>query len=116
MTDTLDFKTDGTVKMMFNDTKITLARPNLKQYRALTELAIAMRDDLIKIDEVDSDAVSTVSQVNELLFGWISQVFEELGDKKLPDEDELPPWIIAGDLSRQLIEHWQAIPSPRGAP
>lgn len=46
---------------------------------------------------------------------WALQVIEQLGGKRL-EEDELPPWCFTADFSGHLLAHWLAVPTRRGSP
>lgn len=32
----------------------------------------------------------------------------------LPDDDDLPPWVTKGATCAYLVNHWSAVPTPRG--
>lgn len=91
----------------------TLRRPKLKEYRTLVEAVGAMRDDVA----TDDAAEMTTRDINKgmtRLLEWFQLVFSTLSGEALPPEDDLPAWLIGGDVTRDLIAHWQATPSRRG--
>lgn len=52
----------------------------------------------------------------DLYVAWFRDAVTLLGDKPLNDDgdDDLPPWAMAGLAMAQILNHWIAVPSPRG--
>ena len=102
----------------------TLRRPKLKQYRRLVESLGKMRSALPDIpDEATAEEAAVLMSsakidVNEQfdkLLEWLREVFDTLGDGPLPDEDDLPTWVLNGAIPKDLIGHWISVPTGRGA-
>lgn len=108
MADAFDPRPDGTVFLQWDGStpgsthSQTLRRPSLAEYKAL----------VARLGELAStiDAASPGSGV-AATEAWVAEVFATLSDVKLPPATELPSWLLNGDLSRDLIVHWQAIPA-----
>src|SRR5437763_1538090 len=83
-----------------------LRRPTLREYRILVE----------QMGELAGKSVAgkPASSLGHTL-EWMKLVFEgseELGlpglsDQPLPGEDDLPSWLVAGEVPSNLVSHWQ---------
>jgi hypothetical protein len=117
--DALDFKPDGTVYLEWAGLEAgsvhrrTLRRPRLGEYRRtierMTTLTEAVRSGSGRSDSFDTGVEATLE--------WLRGVFELLGDQGLPEvADECPAWLVSVDFARDLVAHWQTLPSrPGGA-
>jgi hypothetical protein len=114
--DSFDRRADGTVRFQFNGTgTISLGRPTLKQYRNLVESLSDLRSRASGTTAEDG-SVREGEEITllDLLLEWYAVVFTELGDGPLPDEENLPAWLLNGQIAADLVEHWQKVPSRRG--
>lgn len=99
---------------------LTLARPKMRDLRALRELLDDLSRESQSITRAqlsgDDEAVGEAeAKTVRTIVDWQRKAFELLGDKPLPeDEDELPVWIENPGLPAQMIQHWRQVPLARG--
>lgn len=87
----------------------TLRRPTLGQYRRFVE-ALSSLGDSVDGDEKDNGLTATVNWLR-LLFDGNSEV-RGLSDVSLPEsQDDLPSWLVSGEVAKDLITHWQTVPA-----
>lgn len=114
MSDGFELRNDGTVCLQFDENKtVNLRRPTLGEYRLLIEAIERVRSEASAVVNDEAD-VTTVDKLNDLVLDWFRLVFKTLGDGELPGEDDMPAWVLNSELPRDLIDHWQKVPSRRG--
>lgn len=113
--DGFELVADGTVVFQLSEkSTIKLRRPSLGEYRKLVEQVEQMQEDAAAIITSKNGAL-TVDKLSDLLLEWVRLAVSLLGSpEELPPEDELPAWILNADLTRDLVAHWQKVPSRRG--
>jgi len=144
MNDPITFDPLGTVRVEFDDETYTLTRPKMGQWRyfsrrwseaikeagsQLTELltkldaarALLEKSDNAKNRKAVADLSGEITGFNvqplyEWNIPWIREVFEQLGDKPLPEDVDVWPAWLASDpaLPNRIIGHWQAHPKASG--
>ena len=144
MPEPIEFNPLGTITVTFDDQTYTLSRPKMGQWRyfsrrwseaikeagsQLTELltkldaarALLEKSDNAKNRKAVADLSAEITGFNvqplyEWNIPWIREVFEQLGDKPLPeDPDNWPAWLASDPaLPNRIIGHWQAHPKASG--
>jgi hypothetical protein len=118
-TEAFDLKKNGTVFLRWEGQQEgsiqerTLRRPTLGQYRAFVEL-------LGELSERGEGEEASLGSGLQATVNWLRIIFNGdegrgvrgLSDRPLPDDDEeLPAWLVSGDVARDLILHWQTSPT-----
>lgn len=119
-----------------------LKPPKLGEFRKITELIDVATSEVLshtnalveRLDEMrtaieegrsDSEALKALNQelgnqqrdfIHNAWWGVLTEIFEALGDKPLPPEDELPVWVSvdANNEIAALSKHWRTSPPHRG--
>lgn len=121
---------DGTARLVFDDTIVTLRRPRMIEYTELIDFVgdidyeiLSIRPRLAELSEkvrtgnaTDGDrkeARELSRRVQLAKAPLIPKVAKLLGDVKL-NGDDLPPWAQASgsvsDIMGQLFNHWETVP------
>lgn len=144
MSEPIEFFPIGTIAVTFDDQTYTLTRPKMGQWRyfsrqwsqAIKAAGSQLNDLMAKLDEArallekadNAKNRKKVEELSEEITGfnvsplyewnitWIREVFEQLGDKPLPDDSEdWPAWLAADPaLPNEILRHWQAHPKASG--
>lgn len=104
----------GRIRLYFAGKPITLREPGLGDVKKLKR---AYYTTLEKIQTAAPGAERSDAEFDQWL-SWLRGTVDLLGDAKLPTgkaADSLPAgWATMG-FAASLINHWQAVPNPRGA-
>lgn len=121
MTDGFSLNPDGTITFEFSGVTRVLRRPTLKQYRASLETLSALRDEAAGDAEEGDVSSGTIKMQLDKIVEWLDQTIKSLSGEGLPrasdgeiDEDLLPAWLLSGEVIRDVITHWQTVPSRHG--
>lgn len=138
----LELRKDGTILAVVDGERYRLRRPKIGEYRKLLERRDEMSDNLLRTDRDETSAAAALAGLMEearnsdvdvevliaarnklreasaaardLTPTWVGEVFDLLGDRPLPSEDERPSWFVAPQLVGTLLGHWRAAPLVRG--
>ena len=131
MSEGIDYRADGTIRIEFDGGTWTLGRPKLKTYRVFSERLQEMR---IAIQEVSAQIVELREQLEEgnveelqpqidklnspvweYSIPIIADIVKTVGDKELPDPEEWPAWL-ATDIAipTTILGHWREVPKVPG--
>ncbi len=139
--DGFTLRKDGTVLAVVDGDIYRLRRPKIGEYRKLCERRDEMSDDLLRVGRDEQSAANALRELmeqaktgdvdvevliaarnklrestaaaQELTPRWVGEVFELLGDRSLPSEDERPSWFYDATLLPTLVNHWRTVPSRR---
>lgn len=139
MSDGYTLNEDGTAVFEFGGIIRTLRRPKLIEYREVLEDLGEFREEILRAAEAAKRAAETgdASQVPSVKIGeqldkllsWLDSVFVTLAGEGFPrvektqddgsvvlviDEGKLEPWLLAGQVVTDLVQHWQTVPSRHG--
>jgi hypothetical protein len=123
--ETIDYKTDGTIRIISGTIQLRLKRPKAGQFRELqegwnrvveTEREANARE--AEIDDADTDAVRAgrderEDEVHGAIFGWwreVSEMLDERGGKFPDDSDEMPIWLLDVATVTEAFQHWKSVP------
>jgi hypothetical protein len=98
---------DGRVRLVMDGTVRTLRRPKIGELRTLFTSIQAVGSK----DKPASGDVGAFDGADEVA-AWWREVVDTLGDgDPLPsDTDDLPVWILSGNLISKVAAHWREVP------
>lgn len=135
----------GSITVTFDDTGYQLTLPKMRQWRYFSRRIEEMSDAAkVRLGELANAAAeaatayeaeatpltkTALDQANEELQEFAStpfyetssqlvrEIFEQLGDKPLPDDmDDWPTWLAADvTIPAQILQHWRTAPKVSGA-
>lgn len=136
--DGLQLHPNGTVTATIDGTSYRLRRPKAGEYfdflETLEELSDATRiegqaildDRRQQSEQVDGDLdAETVAalrkrerqlqrDMNENRMAWLRKVFSTLCDTPLPDQDDMPVWMMQEETITEMVKQWRTVPIHRG--
>ena len=135
MSEGIDYRPDGTIKITFDGDTWLLARPKLKTYRLFSERLQEMRRSLTQVteqitelrqqlvdDDADTDRIEAqIDKLNAPIWEYsipiIADMVEQVADRPLPDPDEWPSWLATNlTIPSDVLSHWREVPKvPGGA-
>ena len=136
MSEGINFKSDGTIEVTFDDLKYVLPRPTVAQYRqyegALSEMRQTISDIGAEISDLRQQLKDSSGDVSKLLRTATAEIntplyvltapiledmFSEMAKRALPDRDEWPAWLGTNpSIVTQILDHWRTVPKVSGVP
>lgn len=140
----VDYKADGSVRLLVQPKPIRLSRPTVGRLRQLREAMVSTADEQSDLaDDHNAGLAERAEAAGEDLDGEISKAFKRTerdltrdlnrqfeamwfaigrdlvkdlgGTATLPDDDmELDPAFGSVSLYAGLVRHWQSVPFPSG--
>jgi hypothetical protein len=103
--DGVELLDDGRVRLVIDGTVRTLRRPKIGELRTLFTSIEAVGSKDRKPADGAFDGADDVAS-------WWRDVVDTLGDgDPLPsDTDDLPVWILSGNLISKVATHWREVP------
>ncbi len=104
--DLWDFRPDGTIRTIIGGKERKLRCPTIGEQRRFEEAF----DDVIEVERslADSDDRSPIQAA--LLDYWRQVITTLSGSDDLPDDDDLPPFLLNTKLVNESRRHWRAVP------
>lgn len=135
MSEGIDYRPDGTIRIEFDGDTWLLARPKLKTYRLFSERLQEMRRAIQQVSEQitllrtrlageDGDPETLraeIDQLNAPIWEYsipiIQDMVAQVASKPLPDPDEWPSWLATNlTIPSDVLNHWREVPKvPGGA-
>ena len=131
MSEGIDYRPDGTIRIEFDEGTWTIARPKLKTYRLfserLQEMRAAIQQVTTRIAELrallDDDNTDTIQQqideINQPVWEYtipiIQDIVKQAGDRELPDPEDWPAWLATDmTIPTSILGHWREVPKAPG--
>lgn len=115
----------GEILMVISRDSYLLRPPKLGEYRLLRQITkdravklIELRDEALKaksttVDINQVDDLRFMERFIELAFNG-NEEFNGLSDRKLPEENDWPTWLVSDTLQAEMLRHWQSVPLDSG--
>jgi hypothetical protein len=106
--DGVELLSDGRVKLVIDGTSNVLRRPKIGELRTFVEAIESLGKNPTEADRSFMAGAEDVAD-------WWRNVVATLSDGTLSqDLDELPVWLLAGELLGTTISHWREVPYQSG--
>jgi hypothetical protein len=100
----VELLSDGRVRLVVDGTPHTLRRPKIGELRTFIEAIETLGKGPTEADRSFMAGAEDVAD-------WWRTVVSTLSDGALPDDlDDLPVWLLAGELLGTTITHWREVP------
>jgi hypothetical protein len=100
----VELLSDGRVKLIIDGDALILRRPKIGELRRFVE-------SLETLTAATPEAKRSFMAGAEDVADWWKTIVAELSDGSIAtDVDDLPVWLLAGDLMAQVIAHWREVP------
>lgn len=113
--DKIKLNDDGTIRLPWQGTEVTLRRPGLGTFKALRLAAAEMTTQVTETMEAGDDAEGVAEG---LIIDWWRLCFARLGPDDFvlsEDLDLWPVWAVYGQgVVASMIGHWRAVPLDHG--
>lgn len=107
--DGVELAGDGKVVLTMDGVARTLRRPKIGELRTL----FGNLDEVSKLEKETGSVLSALGDTADALAGWWGTVVDLLGvdcDPLPDDPDEMPVWLLSGDLIGKVTGHWREVP------
>jgi hypothetical protein len=107
--DGVELAGDGRVVLTMDGVARTLRRPKIGELRTL----FGNLDEVSKLEKETGSVLSALGDTADALAGWWATVVDMLGvdcDPLPGDPDDLPVWLLSGDLIGKVTSHWREVP------
>lgn len=121
----IDYKPDGTIRLISGTTQLRLRRPKNGARRELEELwqrtVETETEGKRRVDEMgvdDEDALKVAQKENRVevhasIFDWwreVARMLDDRGGKFPDDDDEMPTWLLNVETITEAFSHWASVP------
>jgi len=113
VSDGVELAADGQVVLSMDGVARTLRRPKIGELRTL----FGSLDDVSKLEKETGSVLSSLGETADALAAWWGSVVHMLGvdcDDLPDDPDDLPVWLLSGDLIGKVTLHWREVPYQSG--
>ena len=121
----IDYKTDGTIRIISGSVQLRIKRPIAGQFRELNEawsrVVETERDaiaalDLAPTDDEEAQVSARRAKddaVHGAIYDWwreVARMLDERGGKFPDDDDEMPIWLLNVETVNEAFGHWKSVP------
>jgi hypothetical protein len=100
----VELLSDGRVKLVVDGNAVVLRRPKIGEMRTLVEA-------IQSLPAAPEEGARSFMAGAEDIADWWRNVVATLSDGTLPEDiDDLPVWLLAGELLGSVITHWREVP------